>query len=285
MPYNNDWKWKTDGSPIQEWDLWKTGDLINQEKMNSLVNQINTNVKIIDELSFKQVVINAFSLKVGENGAKTANAIIAPAGSSKDLTVVITLSKQFSALSTMTLATTANGTTTTINLKSTSYIPDLNTNTATITLNNAIPAPSNLAQQVICTLTLTELDGGGEQVSTAKTITLSYGSIVYYGFNSTEPGNMTDTIAKTLSKTQVLTTKYAGGDINNPANGNYFYYITPTRFGTKDKYTFKSGGNPYNISSQANTITIENDYGATEAYYIFHSANSVIAGSYNITVS
>lgn len=151
--------------------------------------------------------------------------------------------------------------------------------------NNITPAVSG--SQILTnpltankTWTLAATDSGSSSESphsTTKTVTLSFLNKVYYGVKAT--GTINSAFVTSLSGKDFATSKAKTFTITTGAN-QYIWYACPTSFG---QCTFKVGGFDGGFEP-AQTISLTNESGHTENYYVYRSTNANL-GATTVIVS
>jgi hypothetical protein len=104
-----------------------------------------------------------------------------------------------------------------------------------------------------------------KDASATKTTTITFCNNIYYGVGTVESG-FTESLVKGLTK--VLQPSKAYDFTVNPS-AQYIYYAVPKRLGT---VTFKVGGFEGGFEA-TETVSVKNDSGYTEDYYVYRSTN------------
>lgn len=151
-----------------------------------------------------------------------------------------------------------------------------------LTINDESITPANVRTKTYSGLNLTANKTytlkvtDEKEASATKTTSITFVNGVYWGVSS-EPGPHDS--AFVLSLTKGLQANKNKTFTVNAGEGEYIYYILPTRYGTP---TFNIGGFDGGFI-KVDTIQFTNSSGYTEAYSIFRSANPNL-GNTTVTV-
>ena len=108
-------------------------------------------------------------------------------------------------------------------------------------------------------------------VATAKASGFNFRTRVYYGA-AAAPATINSDFVKTLTASGLVSSKVKSIEVNG--GGKYIWYCLPVNGSGMGKCSFMSNNFPFDMQ-EPQTVSVTNDLGYTEAYYVYRSTNQI----------